>query len=347
MEQSLTSLAQKVGGVVTGEGSTVITGVAAIGDAREGDITFVDSDQLLPLLHRTKASAALVSHEMPGVALPLLIVANPRVALAKILALFVQKPYVSQGISEKAWVSASATLGKDVTIYPYAYIGNEVRIGSRVTIYPGVYVGPEAEIGDDTIIYPNVSIYSRCLIGKRVILHAGAVIGADGFGFVRDGELHVKIPQVGVVEIGDDVEIGANSCVDRATLGKTVIERGVKVDNLVQVAHNVSIGEHSVIVAQVGISGSAKLGRNVTLAGQVGLTDHIEIGDNVMVGAQSGVMRDIPPNEKIMGSPSLPYKRSLRVTAVLQRLPELKKELEQLQRRVAALEKHTKGKQSR
>jgi len=195
MEQSLTSLAQKVGGVVRGESSTVITGVAAIEDAKEGDITFVDSDQLLPLLHETKASAALVSHEMPGVALPLLIVANARVALAKILALFVEKPYVSQGVSEKAWVSASATLGKDVTIYPYAYIGDEVRIGSRVTMYPGVYVGPQAEIGDDTIIYPNASVYSRCLIGKRVILQAGAVIGADGFGFVRDGEVPLELPR--------------------------------------------------------------------------------------------------------------------------------------------------------
>lgn len=339
MERSLKSLAHEVGGRVRGDGSVMVSGVAGIEEAKKGDITFVSNEKFLPKLKATRASAAIVSQQLTDVTLPLLIVPNPHLAMAKILTLFTQRPSVSGGVSDMAWISPSARLEEEVTIYPLVYIGDEAQIASRATIYPGVFIGSQAKIGEDTILYPNVTVYPRCIVGKRVIVHAGTVIGADGFGFVKDGKVNVKIPQVGIVEIEDDVEIGANSCLDRATFGKTLIEKGVKVDNLVQIAHNVRIGENSIIVGQVGISGSTTVGRNVTLAGQVGLVDHIEIGDNVIVGAQSGVNRDIPPNQVVLGTPPLPHWQFLRVTSAWSKLPEMRKELNILLKRVEELEK--------
>jgi UDP-3-O-[3-hydroxymyristoyl] glucosamine N-acyltransferase len=339
MQRTLESLAHDLGGRVSGDGSVVISGVRGIEEAKEGDITFVISEKFIPLLTKTRASAAVAPQEIPDVSLPLLIVPNPLLAIAKILTMFTQGPYVSGGVSDRAWVSPSATVSEDATIHPFVAIGDGAQVGSRVTIYPGASIGPQVRIGEDTIIYPNVTVYPRCILGKRVIVHAGAVIGADGFGFVKDGEQNVRIPQVGIVEIEDDVEIGANCCLDRATFGKTLVKRGVKIDNLVQIAHNVQIGEHSIIVAQVGISGSTKLGKNVTLGGQVGLVDHIEIGDNVMVGAQSGITKDVPPNQIVLGSPHLPHRQFLRVAAVWTKLPEMKKELDLLLKRVEELEK--------
>ena len=339
MQLTLESLAHDLGGRVSGDGSVVIAGVGGIEEAKEGDITFVISEKFIPLLNKTKASAAVVPQEIADVSLPLLIVPNPLLAIAKILTLFTQGPYVSGGISDKAEVSPSAEVSEAATIHPFVFIGDGAQIASRVTIYPGVSIGPQVHIGEDSVIYPNVTIYPRCILGKRVIVHAGAVIGADGFGFVKDGEDNVRIPQVGIVEIEDDVEIGANCCLDRATFGKTLVKRGVKIDNLVQIAHNVQIGEHSIIVAQVGISGSTKLGKHVTLAGQVGLVDHIEIGDNVMVGAQSGITKDVPPNQIVLGSPHLPHRQFLRVAAVWARLRKMKTELDLLRKRVEELEK--------
>jgi UDP-3-O-[3-hydroxymyristoyl] glucosamine N-acyltransferase len=339
MERTLESLACEVQGRVKGDGSVLISGVAGIEDAKGGDITFVSNEKFLPMLKKTKASAAIVSQDIVDISLPLLIVSNPLLTMAKILTLFTPKASLSTGISDKGWVSPSARLGKEVTVFPFVYVGDEVRINSRVTIYPGVYIGAQTKIGEDTTLYPNVTIYPRCIVGKRVIVHAGTVIGADGFGFVKDGEEHFKIPQEGIVEIEDDVEIGANCCIDRATFGKTIVRRGVKIDNLVQIAHNVRIGEHSIIVAQVGISGSTKVGKNVTLAGQVGLVDHIEIGDNVIVGAQSGVTKNVPANQVVLGSPHLPHRQFLRVASVWIKLPELKSKLDMLLKRVEELEK--------
>jgi UDP-3-O-[3-hydroxymyristoyl] glucosamine N-acyltransferase len=341
MKRSLESLAGEVEGTVKGDGSVLISGVAGIEGAQEGDITFISNERFIPLLKKTKASAAIAAREIEDAPLPLLIVPNPPLAMAKILTLFTQKPYVAGGVSEMSWVSTSARVSEDATVYPFVSIGDEAQIGPRVTIHPGASIGPQVTIGEDTVIYPVVTIYPRCVLGKRVIIHAGTVIGADGFGFVKDGEANVRIPQVGIVEIEDDVEIGANCCIDRATFGKTLIKKGVKIDNLVQVAHNVQIGEHSIIVAQVGISGSTKLGKNVTLAGQVGLVDHIEIGDNVMIGAQSGIAKDVPANQIVLGTPHLPHRQFLRVAAVWTRLPEMKKELDVLIKRVEALEERT------
>jgi UDP-3-O-[3-hydroxymyristoyl] glucosamine N-acyltransferase len=207
-----------------------------------------------------------------------------------------------------------------------------------VTIFPGVYVGENSSIGEDSILYSNVSIYPETVIGNRVILHSGVVVGADGFGYVKEGKKNVKVPQIGKVEIEDDVEIGPNTTIDRATLGKTIIRRGVKIDNLVMVAHNVVIGEDSIIVAQVGIAGSTKIGANVILAGQVGVADHIEIGDNVMVGAQSGVGQDLTANQAYTGSPALPHREFLRVVTAFPKLPEMRRTLMTIEGRLKKLE---------
>ena len=271
MKKKLKELAEWVGGTVIGDGDVEISGVAAIEEARPGEITFIANPKYLSKLTETNASAVIVSPNVTQADKPLLSIANPYLAFAKILTLYSQKAYQPRGIDPKAWISPTAQLGKEVTLYPFVYVGDRCSIGDRVTLYPGVWVGDDSSIGEESILYANVSIYPGTIIGKRVILHSGVVVGSDGFGYVKDGKKNVKIPQVGHVEIEDDVEIGANTTVDRATLGKTVIQRGVKIDNLVQVAHNVVIGEDSIVVAQVGISGSTKIGSNVTLGGQVGL----------------------------------------------------------------------------
>jgi UDP-3-O-[3-hydroxymyristoyl] glucosamine N-acyltransferase len=212
-----------------------------------------------------------------------------------------------------------------------------VKIGDRVTLYPGVFVGDKASIGNDTLVYPNVTIMNEMVIGSRVILHAGVVIGSDGFGFVRDGASSFKIPQLGTVRIEDDVEIGANCCIDRAALGETVVGRGVKMDNLVQVGHNVQIGQDSIVVAQVGISGSVRVGRQVVLGGQVGVADHVEIGDRAMVGSQSGIAKSVSPGEVVSGTPAIPHRRWLRASGLAARLPDIVDRIKKLERDLAEL----------
>ena len=280
MKRILESLAQEVGGRVKGDGSVSITGVAGIEEATEGDITFLSNEKLLPKLKETKASAAIVSREIADLSLPLLIVPNPLLAMAKILTLFTQGPYISGGISDMAWVSPSASLGEEVTIYPLAYIGDEVQIASRVTIYPGVYIGPRAKIGEDTVIYPNVTIYPRCVLGKRVIVHAGAVIGADGFGFVKDGEVNFKIPQVGIVEIEDDVFIGPHVVFTNDLYPRSFIWDDTKITKTI-VKRGASIGANSTIIC--------------------GIT----IGEYSMIGAGSVVTKDIPDHGLVYGNPSV------------------------------------------
>lgn len=338
MKKKLRELAQWVGGTVVGDEEVEISGVAAIEEARTGEITFIAHPKYLPLLNTTNASAVIVSTGITQARRPLLCVANPYMAFAKILSLFFQKADQVKGIDPNAWVSPSARLGKEISIYPFVYVGDRCQIGDRVTLYPGVYVGEDSSIDEESILFPNVSIYSRTVIGKRVILHSGVVVGSDGFGYTKEGKKNVKIPQVGGVEIEDDVEIGANTTIDRATLGKTIIRRGVKIDNLVQVAHNVVIGEDSIIVAQVGISGSTKIGSNVTLAGQVGLVGHIEIGDNVLVGAQSGVTHDLAANQAYSGSPAMEHRQFLRMITVMPKLPEMRKTLLDMEKRLKKIE---------
>jgi UDP-3-O-[3-hydroxymyristoyl] glucosamine N-acyltransferase len=338
MKKRLKELAEWVDGTVVGDGEIEISGVAAIEEARAGEITFIANPKYLPKLGQTNASAVIVSKEVTQAEKPLLCVTNPYLAFAKILTLFSHKPYQPKGIDSNVWISSTAQLGKDLTLYPFVYIGDRCSIGDRVTLYPGVYVGEDSSIGEDSVLHSNVSIYSGTIIGKRVILHSGVVVGSDGFAYVKEGKRNVKIPQIGKVEIEDDVEIGANTTVDRATFGKTIIRRGVKIDNLVQVAHNVTIGEDSILCAQVGISGSTKIGSNVTLAGQVGVVDHTEIGDNVMVGAQAGVTHRLPPNQGYVGSPAMPHREFLRVNAVFSKLPEMRKILIDVEKRLKKIE---------
>jgi UDP-3-O-[3-hydroxymyristoyl] glucosamine N-acyltransferase len=338
MKKHLRELAELVGGTVIGDGEVEISGAGAIDEARPGEITFVASPKYYGKLNETRASAVIVSKEVSLAGKPLLCVANPYLAFAKILSVLFQQPYQPRGVDPRASVSPTARLGKEVTFYPFVYVGDRCRIGDRVVLHPGVCIGDDCSIGEESILFPNVSVYPGTVIGKRAILHSGVVVGSDGFGYVKDGRKSVKIPQVGTVEIEDDVEIGANTTIDRATLGKTLIRRGVKIDNLVQVAHNVIIGEDSVIVAQVAIGGSTRIGSNVTLAGQVGVADHAEIGDNVMVGGQSGVANKLAPNAAYSGTPAIPHREYLRVANVWQKLPEVKKTLLELKNRLARIE---------
>ncbi|HEX16707.1 MAG TPA: UDP-3-O-(3-hydroxymyristoyl)glucosamine N-acyltransferase [Deltaproteobacteria bacterium] len=341
MERTVGELAELVGGRVVGDPSVKIKGVASLREASPGEITFVASDKYLEDLKETRASAAIVSRELP-ISIPLIVVPNPLLAMAKIMALFWQPPPPHPGISDGAWVSPSARIGKDVSIGPFVYVGDEAVIGDKVALYPGVYVGPRVKIGPESILYPNVVLYEGTVVGKRVVIHAGSVIGADGFGYVKEGQRIVKIPQMGIVEIGDEVEIGANCCIDRATFGRTFIGRGVKMDNLIQIGHNVSIGENTIIVAQVGVSGSCEVGRNVTIAGQVGVADHVKIGDGVQISAKAGISRDIPPGEIVGGIPQMPHRRWLRVASLIFRLPDLKRQLDELVRRVEELSRKSK-----
>ena len=338
MNKKLKELAEWVDGTVVGDGEIEISGVESLEEARAGQITFISNPKYLSHLSKTNASAVIVSKEVTQADKPLLCVTNPQLAFAKVLTLFSRKPYQPKGIDSKAWISPTARLGKDVTVYPFVYIGDRCSIGDRATFYPGVTVDEDSSIGEDSILYPNVSVYPGTIVGKRVIVHSGAVVGSDGFGYVKEGKRNVKIPQVGIVEIEDDVEIGANTTIDRATLGKTIIGRGVKIDNLVMLAHNVVIGEDSIIVAQVGIAGSTKIGSNVTLAGQVGVKDHVEIGDNAMVGAQAGVIFDLPGSQGYHGSPALPQREYIRAITTLPKLPEMRKTLLDLGKRLQKME---------
>jgi UDP-3-O-[3-hydroxymyristoyl] glucosamine N-acyltransferase len=335
---TLGALAELVGGSVEGEPTLVITGVAGIQEARPGDVTFVAHQKYLRTLKTSRASAVILDRTMPADR-PAVRVAQPYRAFATLLTLFYPRPRPKAGIQEPVAMGQRVHVGQDVTLFPFVTLSDDVTIGDRAVLYPGVFVGPGSSIGDDTVLYANVTIYDRVMIGQRVIIHAGAVLGADGFGYVQgpDGH-HQKIPQVGGVRVEDDVEIGANVCIDRATLGETLIRRGTKIDNLVHIAHNVEVGEDNLLLAQVGISGSCRLGTQVTLAGQVGLIDHVQIGDHATVIAQAGIAKDVEPRAVMSGTPALSHHLWRRIQAAIPRLPELLRTVAALERRIATLE---------
>jgi UDP-3-O-[3-hydroxymyristoyl] glucosamine N-acyltransferase len=339
MEMTLGELAQRLGAELRGDSRLRISGVAALEDATETEISFVVSLKYKRLAKQTTAGALIVPAGMEDLERPLLVSPNPYLAFAQALALFTEKRQAASGVSPKAHLGDAVRLGQGVSIHPLAYVGEGAIIGDRVSLHGGAYIGAGAEIGDDTLIHANVTILDRCIVGKRVIIHSGTVVGSDGFGFAQDGHRHVKIPQAGIVRIDDDVEIGANCAIDRATLGMTWIQRGAKIDNLVQVAHNVVVGEDSIIVAQVGISGSTRIGRSVVLAGQVGVVGHLEIGDGVRVGAQAGVTKSIPAGREVLGSPAVAYREFVRTSGMISRLPDLRKKVLELEKRLAQLEK--------
>lgn len=338
MKMTLSEIAEVVGGKIQGDPNTVITGVSGIKEAREGDITFVANPKYTCLMKSTKAAAIITSFDMNGTDKPLIKTESSSLAFAKIVALIgAKKVKHPKGIHPKALISESAQIGKDVAIGPYAIIKDGVVIKDGAIVYGGCFIGDKVVIGEKSLIYSNVSIREEVEIGKRVIIHSGSVIGSDGFGFATVKGVQEKIPQIGRVVIEDDVEIGANVTIDRARFDKTRIGKGTKIDNLVQVAHNVAIGEHSIVVAQAGISGSTDVGNNVILAGQVGVAGHITLGDGTIVAAKGGVTKSTPSHTKVSGYPAKPHDQAKRVNACIQRLPVTYKRIKALEKEIERL----------
>ena len=330
-------LAELVGGELVGDPDAVIKGVADIREAKEGDITFAANPKYAPLVKTTRASCVVTSREVECPAKTLIRTENPSKAFSKIIStLLPQSARHPRGIHPSAVVGKGAKLGKNVSVGANAIIEEGCQIGQDSIIYGGVYVGHDSKIGKNVLIYPNVTIREKATVGDRVIIHPGTVVGSDGFGYVSVDGKHQKIPQVGTVAIEDDVEIGSCVTIDRARFGKTVIGRGSKIDNLVQIAHNVTIGENSIIVAQAGISGSTSLGKNVILAGQAGVVGHVDVGDNVIVMAQAGVTKSVPKDEIILGSPARPVSLAKKIFACLDRLPELFKRVKKIEKKLDA-----------
>ncbi len=336
---NIREVAEAIQGEVVGNGAVEISGVAGLSDAGPGDIAFLASAKHEKALLSTAASAVLVASPLAGCAIPQVVVKNPQYAFARLLERFFPQVRPKAGVSALASVHDAAQTGSESAIAPFVCIESGVRIGSRCIVYPGVYVGADTVIGDDCILYPNVTVRERSVIGSRVIIHAGAVIGADGFGYVYADGQHRKIPQVGTVVIEDDVEIGANSTIDRATTGKTVVGAGTKIDNLVQIAHNVKIGRQVIVVAQVGIAGSSQVGDGCMIGGQSAVADHATVAPGTMLGGRTGVMPGLLEKGIYLGNPALPSRDWLRSSAIFAQLPELKKKVLDLEKQLAELAK--------
>ncbi len=333
-EFSAAQIAEKLNGQVLGDPALMLLGFAPADSAKQGDLTFAENESYFLRADQSAAAAVLVAGDFKSASGKTLIrVANARVGFAQVLPLFFPEPVFPGGIHPTAIVAATARID------PTAYIGAQCHVGERAKIGPGVvlqardYVGDDCVIGEGSRLFPGVTLYNRTVLGRRVQIHAGTVVGADGFGYVFDNGAHRKVPQVGNVILHDDVELGANVTIDRAALGATVIGKGTKIDNLVQIGHNVTIGEHCIIVAQVGIAGSTKIGNYVTIAGQVGVAGHLRIGDKVTLVAQSGIMNHIPEGQKWMGSPAQPDRVMKRQLLAAERLPELLRRVHELERR--------------
>lgn len=335
-----------VQGTVEGDPSILIDGVCGLEEARPGQLSFFGNPRYRRLLDSTRASAVLVGTQVPPRRDSTYIrVANPHLAFARLAQLFHPRKAHAPGIAPGAQVHPEARVDASATVMAGATVGANAVIGAHAVLYPGVYVGIGAAVGDDSTLHPNVTVADGCIVGRRCIAHASAVVGADGFGFAFDPAAteHVKIPQAGIVRLEDDVELGACSCVDRATTGETVVGRGSKIDNLVQIGHNCHIGPFSVLCAQVGLSGSTELGTGVMMGGQSGSAGHLRIGSLAKVGAQSGLMSDAPDGAELIGSPVLPLKSWLRSMAVFAKLPEVHRLVKELEKRLGRLEgEHTR-----
>ena len=330
----LSELANRIGGSISGNPDVEITGVAGLTDAGQGDITYILDNNIISTIPGIDASAVIVKSKPEGLAMSMLVVDNPQYAFAKALEIFYGKPYKPTGISDRASIGNHVRLGEDISVHQFAFIGDNAVIGSRVTIMPGAYIAEGVRIGNDCYIHPNVTVKENVTIGNNVIIHSGTVISSEGFGYVMEKGEHYKIPQVGGVIIEDKVEIGANVTIDRATNKNTIIGYGTKIDNLVQIAHNVTIGKHCIILSQVGISGSVEIGDNVILAGQVGVRDHIKIGDHAVIGAKSGIGGNIPEGRVYSGSPAIPHTSWLRAQSIYSKLPDYIKKLKDLERKL-------------
>jgi UDP-3-O-[3-hydroxymyristoyl] glucosamine N-acyltransferase len=341
---SVEELARLVGGrVVCGSGANAetgpgaaavrVTGAASLAEANEGDVTFFGNAKYLPALKATRASCALVPEDFaePISAIAVL-VANPSLAFAQVLEKLAPPPITfAPGIHPSAVIAEGVSLGASVSIQANVVIEPGAIIGAGTVIGANAYVGHEARVGDGCHIHPNVTIRERCVLGNRVIVHSGTVIGSDGFGFEFSQGRHVKIPQTGIVQIDDDVEIGSNTSIDRARFGRTWIGEGSKIDNLVQIAHNVVVGKHSLIISQAGISGSTQIGNYVTIAGQVGTVGHIKIGDQSVIAAKSGISKDLPPKSVVWGVPAIPIREEKERIVYMSRLPKLWEKVKQLE----------------
>lgn len=327
-------IAKLTGGKIEGDSGCEISGFAKIEEAKEGDISFIANPKYAHYASSTRASVLIVSEEFEvpeGSAATYVRVADPYAALAVLMSAFSQTDRKT-GIEQPCHISDSATIGEGTYVGAFAYIGENARIGSNVSIYPHAFIGDGVEIGDDTTVYPHVTVYSGCRVGKRCILHAGCVIGADGFGFAPTGDVYNKIPQIGIAVIEDDVEIGANTTVDRATMGKTRVGKGTKLDNLIHIAHNVTIGTNNVMAAQTGIAGSAVIGDSNRIGGQVGMAGHIKFGSRCEVGAQSGINKGYGDGKRIIGYPATDIETFAKTAVLRRRLPELFKDVAELKK---------------
>ncbi|KHE91696.1 MAG: UDP-3-O-(3-hydroxymyristoyl)glucosamine N-acyltransferase [Candidatus Scalindua rubra] len=342
MEKTLKELADYLGGEVIGDENVKIKGVMTIDEAKEGYITFVSNIKYLKKIEETAASAILVSPGIVAKGKNLLVTKNPYLAFAKVVDLMMNPKKAYPGtLDGSASVSDSAEIGSNVTAYPFVFIGENVKVADNVVLYPGVYVGDDCQIGKDTVIHPNTVLHKGTIIGERVVIHSNTVIGCSGYGYAPDGKTYYKIPQVGITVIEDDVDIGANTTINRGVLGETRIKRGTKIDSEVMIAHNVEIGEDTLITSQVGIAGSVEIGNNVILAGGAGVAGHIKVGDNVKVGGWSGVIKDLPSGGTFLGTPAIEIERMRKCFVIIQKLPEMKDTIKDLQKKIKQLEERS------
>jgi len=339
----LSEIAELLGGELHGgDPALEITAIQPVEAAGPGAISFISNPKYVGKVKTTAASAVLVTPELAAalagrIPAALLAVEDPYMAFARLMQRWFHVPRAVLGVSERAYVDPTATLGADVNVHPLAYVGPRAVVGDRVDLHPGAYVGADARIGEDTTLGPNAVVHHACRVGARCHVYAGAVVGSDGFGFAPDRRagLHVKIPQVGIAVVDDDVEIGANTTIDRAVLGETRVGRGTKIDNLVQLGHNAQVGGGCFLVSQSGVSGTSRIGDGVTIAGQAGVAGHLTVGDGAQIGAQAGIHADVPPGARMLGSPAIPGREAKRAMAVFARLPDLRRRLRELERRLA------------
>ncbi len=338
MTLTAAALAQHLNGEVIGDGSIELSGFATADRAISGDLTFAEKDSYFAEADASNASAVLIAGDCTSTSKVLIRVTNPRIAAAYALQLLYPANTFSAGIDPSATVAESATIAPSAHIGPGCVIGENVTIGAGAVLIGGNHIAHDSQIGSDTRLHPNVVIYSHTVIGDRTIIHSGTVIGADGYGYVFDQGRHVKMPQIGNVVIGNDVEIGSNTCIDRAALGSTTIGSGTKIDNLVHIAHNVTFGDNCLILGQTGFAGSTTFGDYCVIASQSGVSGHLNIGNQVTIGSKSGVMRDIPDKETVLGYPAAPHTQAKRQWVGIQRLPDIQQQLRDLQKQVKALQ---------
>jgi len=346
MEFSANDIAALLDGKVEGNGNVKVSNISKIDQDMPGSLTFLSNPTYTKYIYTTAASIVIVNKDFKPeskLSCTLIRVEDPYVSLAKLLDFYVKTKPVKVGIEQPSFVSSSARLGEQIYIGAFAYIGDKALIGNNVKIYPHVYIGENVKIGDDTILYSGVKIYAGCKVGSACMIHSGAVIGADGFGFAPNPDgTYTKIEQIGNVIIEDNVEIGANTTIDRATMGSTIIHKGVKLDNMVQIAHNDEIGENTVMAAQVGIAGSTIVGKNCVFGGQVGISGHSTIGDGSKIGPKSGVMSSVKPNSVLIGAPAFDYKLAMKSFSIIRNLPQLRQDIIELQKRIKEIEENDK-----